>query len=118
MNDMKANARIVTDLESPQTFSANNARQEYVVIGAIVYRFTLDRYMCDVLAEICRREQSSFQQVCEAVAHTKEPAMSIEQGLVIFVIDYFRLAATNEGHLAAEHGQDPMHSSGETLSVN
>ena len=56
-----------------------------------------------ILAEICRRERCTTEDFCGYVASLKHG--SLASSLRVFMLDYFRAAATDDGHRNAGHGQ-------------
>ncbi len=64
----------------------------------------LEPEIWDRLAEICRREYCTPHDVCSYVAGHK-PRGSLASSIRVFILDYFRLAATEDGHRHAGHGQ-------------
>ena len=65
----------------------------------------LEPEIWDTLAEICRRESCSLRDVCSYVAERKPPHGSLASSLRVFILDYFRRSATEDGHRRAGHGQ-------------
>ena len=65
----------------------------------------LESQIWDSLAEICRREFCTLHDVCSYVAIRKPPHSSLTSSLRIFILDYFRASATEDGHRTAGHGQ-------------
>jgi predicted DNA-binding ribbon-helix-helix protein len=65
----------------------------------------LEPEIWDRLAEICRREYCTPHDVCSYVAGHKSSHGSLASSLRVFILDYFRLAATEDGHRHAGHGQ-------------
>jgi predicted DNA-binding ribbon-helix-helix protein len=57
------------------------------------------------MAEICRREFCTPHDVCSYVAVRKPPHSSLTSSLRVFILDYFRTSATEDGHRSAGHGQ-------------
>lgn len=57
----------------------------------------------DALHEIARREQVSVHDVCTIVAQRRTRS-SLTAALRVFVLGYFRAAATESGHLKVGHG--------------
>ena len=53
-------------------------------------------------------------ELCQAVGILM-PANSLMDSLGLFVLDYFRAAATEESHMLAGHGPDGVRSAGFTL---
>jgi len=64
----------------------------------------LEPEMWDGLGEICRRERSTVHHVCTMVSIQKLEATSLTAAIRVFVMRYFRLAATEEGHAKSGHG--------------
>ena len=61
----------------------------------------LEPQIWDMLAEICRREFCTTEDVCSYVASLKHG--SLASSLRVFMLDYFRAAATDDGHRNAGH---------------
>jgi predicted DNA-binding ribbon-helix-helix protein len=63
--------------------------------------------MWDALSEICAREGRSLHDICQQV--DKERSQSgLTAGVRVFILNYFREAATEEGHTrAAQRRVDP-----------
>jgi predicted DNA-binding ribbon-helix-helix protein len=66
----------------------------------------LEPAMWDALGEISRRERQSIHDLC-TVVDARRTASSLTAALRIFLVDYFRQAATEDGHLKAGHGLPP-----------
>ena len=64
----------------------------------------LEPEMWSGLTEICRREGSSLHEVCSAVAIRKSENTSLTAAIRVFVMAYYRAAATEEGHAKVGHG--------------
>ena len=64
----------------------------------------LEPDMWDGLREICFRERQSLHELCSLVAIHKKSQASLTSALRIFILSYFHLAATEEGHLKVGHG--------------
>lgn len=63
--------------------------------------------MWDALGEICRRESRTIHQICTLVSQHRRD-LSLTAALRVFIVSYFRSAATEEGHDKAGHGQFPL----------
>ncbi|SDF90920.1 Predicted DNA-binding protein, contains Ribbon-helix-helix (RHH) domain [Limimonas halophila] len=63
----------------------------------------LERAVWDALDEICQREGMNLNQVCTHVERQRAER-SLAAGIRVFVLHYFREAATEAGHAAAGHG--------------
>jgi predicted DNA-binding ribbon-helix-helix protein len=64
----------------------------------------LEASMWDALREICRRERITLPELCTSVARAKRPALTLTAALRVLIANYFRVAATEEGHARAGHG--------------
>ena len=64
----------------------------------------LEQEMWDCLAEIARRERLSIHQIASVVAAICQGS-SLTAKLRVFIVGYFRAAATEMGHAHAGHGQ-------------
>ena len=64
----------------------------------------LEPEMWDGLHEICRRERSTLHQVCTSVAQEKCGESSLTASIRVYVMRYYRTAATEDGHGKAGHG--------------
>jgi len=64
----------------------------------------LEPEMWDGLREICRRERSTQHKICTSVSLLKIDESSLTAAIRVFVMRYFRNAATEEGHKKAAHG--------------
>jgi predicted DNA-binding ribbon-helix-helix protein len=66
----------------------------------------LEASMWEALTEICRRERVRAADICTRVATAKSPALTLTAALRVFIANYFRDAATEDGHARAGHGHD------------
>jgi predicted DNA-binding ribbon-helix-helix protein len=65
----------------------------------------LEPQIWDTMDDICRRECCSLRDVCCYVAERKPSHVSLASSLRVFILDYFRTCATEDGHRSAGHGQ-------------
>jgi predicted DNA-binding ribbon-helix-helix protein len=63
----------------------------------------LEPQILDMLAEVCRRESCTIEDVCCHVAG--HGYGSLASSLRVFMLDYFRASATESGHKRAAHGK-------------
>ena len=63
----------------------------------------LEPQILDMLAEVCRRESCTIEDVCCHVAGLGYG--SLASSLRVFILDYFHASATEGGHRNAGHGQ-------------
>lgn len=67
----------------------------------------LEPAMWNSLSEICRRERVSVHMICSAITEHKPQNTSLTAAIRVFIVSYFRAAATDEGHAKSGHGQGP-----------
>lgn len=64
----------------------------------------LEPAMWDALNEVCHREAKTVHEICTTVDRLRQQS-SLTAALRVYIIDYFRSAATEHGHLRAGHGE-------------
>jgi len=68
----------------------------------------LEPAMWNALNDICRRERVTSHMVCSAIAQKKPVDSSLTAAIRVFIMSYFKAAATEEGHAKCGHGQCPV----------
>ena len=63
----------------------------------------LEPIMWAALDEICHRESITRHRLCETIFKFKH-ASSLTAGVRVFIVNYYRAAATEEGHASMGHG--------------
>ena len=61
----------------------------------------------NALLDISRRERLTVHQLCTVIDEANPNANSLTSALRIFALNYYRAAATRQGHDQAGHGQYP-----------
>lgn len=64
----------------------------------------LEPAMWDALREIARRESASVHEICARVQNGRRES-TLTAAIRVFILDYFRSAATEQGHSLAGHGR-------------
>lgn len=64
----------------------------------------LEPEMWVALFDIVRREGRSVHEVCTLISKSKPEGCSLTAAIRVFIVAYFRAAATEEGHARAHHG--------------
>jgi predicted DNA-binding ribbon-helix-helix protein len=64
----------------------------------------LEPEMWEGLREICRRERANMHQICTTVFLQKLEETSLTAAIRVFIMRYYRQAATEDGHVKAGHG--------------
>jgi predicted DNA-binding ribbon-helix-helix protein len=65
----------------------------------------LEPDMWNGLGEICRRERASLHDICTAIATRRQDGSSLTAAIRVFIMNYYRLATTEDGHVRAGHGR-------------
>ena len=64
----------------------------------------LEPEMWNALKDISRREMCSIHDICSLVHIRKNPLTSLTAAIRVFLMLYYRAAATQDGHVRAGHG--------------
>jgi predicted DNA-binding ribbon-helix-helix protein len=64
----------------------------------------LEPEMWDALKGICNRERLSIHEVCTRIDERRQDGTSLTSAVRTFMVTYFQLATTSEGHQRAGHG--------------
>jgi len=74
-----------------------------VIVGRRRTSLRLEPAMWESLAEICRREDFSLHDLCTLIDRRRH-ASSLTAAIRVFILAYFRAAATEDGHASVGHG--------------
>lgn len=96
--DQRALAGVV-DIDGRSSLVSRN-----VTIGSHRTSVRLEPDMWTALREICRREHVTIHDIATVVSVRKAQNTSLTAALRVFVMAYYRMAATEEGHNNAGHG--------------
>ena len=77
--------------------------QRNIAIGSHRTTVRLEPAMWDALDEICEREGLSLNEFCSRIAGRRSSS-SVTAAVRVFVMSYFRAAATEDGHARIGHG--------------
>ena len=94
----------------PTTQRAQEPRQSALVSRNITVsgRRTsarLEPEMWTALYDICKRENMTIHQVCTLIDRARGPNLALTNAIKLFIMSYFRAAATEDGHDRASHGR-------------
>ena len=64
----------------------------------------LEPEMWVALKDIARRERCRIHDICSLIERRKQPDTSLTAAIRVFLMLYYRAAATEEGHMKAGHG--------------
>ena len=97
---MTATASMSSSLRRASTLQSRN-----VTVAGRRTSVRLEPDMWQALQDICGREKVSLHDVCTMVAGSKDANTSLTAAIRVFIMAYFRDAATEDGHRTAGHGQ-------------
>lgn len=64
--------------------------------------------MWDALGDVAARESHNIHDICTKIVERKPGPASLTAAIRVFLVNYYRIAATDEGHAKAGHGHgDP-----------
>jgi predicted DNA-binding ribbon-helix-helix protein len=98
-------SRVTPPEEGPRSDKRSSLVVRNVSVRGHRTSIRLEPQIWDTLAEICRREYCMPHDVCSYVAGHKPPHGSLASSIRVFILDYFRTSATEDGHRRAGHGQ-------------
>jgi predicted DNA-binding ribbon-helix-helix protein len=87
----------------PADAGASTLVNRNVSIGGRRTSLRLEPTMWDALEEICRREDMTQHELCATIDERRR-ASSLTAAVRVFILTYFRAAATEEGHASIGHG--------------
>ncbi len=64
----------------------------------------LEVQMWSAIKEIAEREHCTVHELCSLIAMRRKPGLSLTASIRIFLMLYFKAAATEDGHIRAGHG--------------
>jgi len=64
----------------------------------------LEPQMWDILYEVAEREKTTIHEFCSLVSIRKHENASLTSSIRVFLLLYYRAAATQDGHIKAGHG--------------
>ncbi len=83
--------------------SASTLVNSNITIGGQRTSMRLETVMWDAFEEICHRENLTRHELCGKIAMFSH-ASSLTAAIRVFIVSYFRAAATEEGHASIGHG--------------
>lgn len=66
----------------------------------------LEKYMWEGLKDIAKRENMSIHELCTTIHSQMNSKTSFTASLRVFIMLYFKAAATEDGHKKAGHGKN------------
>ncbi len=74
-----------------------------VIIGGRRTSLRLEPALWDALDEACRREGMTRHELCTRI-NRRRRASTLTAAVRVFIVGYFRAAATDDGHASIGHG--------------
>ena len=87
----------------PAGGSASTLVNRNVTISGRRTSMRLEQTMWDALEEICQRENLTHHELCGNIDKFRH-ASSLTAAVRVFIVNYYRAAATEEGHANIGHG--------------
>lgn len=92
-----------TDLPEGLDSLVSELKSRSVKINKRRTTIRMDDETWNALREIARRELCTVNEICDFMATRKPPELSLTVTIRVFVLRYFREAATENGHIKAGH---------------
>lgn len=99
---MGRDALPAADHEEPPRTTSTLVNRNITVAGRRT-SIRLEPQMWDALHQICRREAATLNEIVTEIER-RRAASSLTAAIRVYVLSYFRAAATDEGHRLAGHG--------------
>jgi predicted DNA-binding ribbon-helix-helix protein len=99
----ESRAEAVLPLQETDTLTRN------LMIGGRRTSVRLEAEMWAALFDIAARESQSIGRICSLVDEKRRPETSLTAAIRVFVLAYYRAAATEAGHRRAGHGDGAGH---------
>lgn len=93
----------IIDKDYPDIKKSTLVSRNITVVGRRT-SVRLEPEMWTSLREIARRENCKIHDICSLIQLRKNPATSLTAAIRVFLMLYYRAAATDEGHSRAGHG--------------
>ncbi|MBN2752567.1 MAG: ribbon-helix-helix domain-containing protein [Rhodospirillaceae bacterium] len=82
----------------------NTLSNRNVTVNSRRTSMRLEQEMWEALREICRREDMTVHELCSLI-DDRRGLSSLTAATRVFILMYYRAAATDEGHTTAGHGK-------------
>jgi predicted DNA-binding ribbon-helix-helix protein len=93
----------IIDVDYPDIKKSTLVSRNITVVGRRT-SVRLEPEMWTSLREIARRENCKIHDICSLIQLRKNPATSLTAAIRVFLMLYYRAAATDDGHNRAGHG--------------
>ncbi len=94
----------MTIVNTPKRAESSLINRNIVVNGRRT-SVRLEAEMWNDLRDICRREGRTIHELCTLINERRSKERSLTSSIRVFLISYYRSAATEEGHIRAGHGE-------------
>jgi len=104
-DDPDADIEAGKDAEStPAAEGGSNLVSRNITVAGHRTSCRLEPEMWNALRDICERERISIHQLCTAIDDRRPDRTSLTSAIRVFILGYYQMAATDEGHRQANHG--------------
>ncbi len=94
----------VAEVERPAREARSTLISRNVIVEGKRTSVRLEGDMWVALMDIARREGRSINELATLVSRAKKPRTSLTAAIRVFIMGYYKAAATEEGHQKAGHG--------------
>ena len=102
---MSASPALKDTTKAPRRRPSTTLVSRNVVVGKHRTSIRLEPEMWVALKDVCRRERATLHDICSLVATEKPTGTSLTAAIRVFIMAYFRSAATEDGHSKSGHGR-------------
>ncbi len=93
-----------TPTDAAPKVSRSSLISQNIIVSRHRTSVRLEPEMWDGLRELCRRERATIHQICTSISLQKKDDSSLTAAIRVYVMRYYRQAATEDGHNKAGHG--------------
>ena len=94
-----------TDYYNENGSTSSTLISKNITIGKKRTSIRLEDEMWKALKDISKRENCSINEICTFVYLCKKPLSSLTASIRVFLLLYYKAAATEDGHVKAGHGR-------------
>jgi predicted DNA-binding ribbon-helix-helix protein len=99
-----SNALAEPEFNTPVTALKSSLISKNITVRGHRTSIRLEPEMWDAIKDIANRERTSIHYLCTLIAMRKQQETSLTAAIRVFLMLYYRAAATSEGHARAGHG--------------
>ncbi len=103
--EMNTSSQAASVMDAVRKARVSSLQSRNVTVGGRRTSVRLEPDMWSATMDICRRERINVHDLCSAIQKHKSPKTSLTAAIRVFIMAYFRVAATDAGHEMAGHGR-------------